>query len=46
MAETHKSSRIGVFYCGSALLVKPLRELCQEFTLHSSTRFQFHKENF
>ncbi|XP_061963966.1 putative respiratory burst oxidase homolog protein H [Populus nigra] len=46
MAETHKSSRIGVFYCGSALLVKTLRELCQEFTLDSSTRFQFHKENF
>ncbi|KAJ6755782.1 RESPIRATORY BURST OXIDASE-like protein J-RELATED [Salix purpurea] len=46
MAETHKSSRIGVFYCGSALLVKPLAELCQEFTLNSSTRFQFHKENF
>jgi hypothetical protein len=36
----------GVFYCGSALLVKTLRELCQEFTLDSSTRFQFHKENF
>ncbi|CAK7324916.1 unnamed protein product [Dovyalis caffra] len=46
MADKHKSSRIGVFYCGSALLVKPLRELCQEFTLNSTTRFQFHKENF
>ncbi|XP_024019133.1 putative respiratory burst oxidase homolog protein H [Morus notabilis] len=46
MASTHQSSRIGVFYCGSATLSKPLKKLCQEFSLNSSTRFHFHKENF
>ncbi|PON84172.1 Respiratory burst oxidase [Trema orientale] len=46
MASRHESSRIGVFYCGSNTLTKPLKKLCQEFSLNSSTRFHFHKENF
>ncbi|KAI8015586.1 hypothetical protein LOK49_LG05G01154 [Camellia lanceoleosa] len=46
LANTHKSSRIGVFYCGSPMLTKPIKKLCQEFSLNSSTRFHFHKENF
>ncbi|GAB2274289.1 hypothetical protein Dimus_009055 [Dionaea muscipula] len=46
LASTHASSRIGVFYCGSAMLTKQLKELCQEFSLNTTTRFQFHKENF
>ncbi|XP_009611455.1 putative respiratory burst oxidase homolog protein H isoform X2 [Nicotiana tomentosiformis] len=46
LAAAHPSSRIGVFYCGSPTLTKPLRRLCQEFSLNSSTRFNFHKENF
>ncbi|KAJ7950337.1 Respiratory burst oxidase [Quillaja saponaria] len=46
LATTHESSRIGVFYCGSPTLTKPLKELCQEFSSNSSTRFHFHKENF
>ncbi|GLU11707.1 hypothetical protein SLE2022_284330 [Rubroshorea leprosula] len=46
LANTHQSSRIGVFYCGSATLTKPLKKLCKEFNLESSTKFQFHKENF
>ncbi|CAL8999351.1 unnamed protein product [Prunus brigantina] len=46
LAATHQSSRIGVFYCGSPTLTKTLRQLCLEFSLNSSTRFQFHKENF
>ncbi|KAK6144539.1 hypothetical protein DH2020_021359 [Rehmannia glutinosa] len=46
LASVHPSTRIGVFYCGSAALTKPLKKLCQEFTMNSSTRFQFHKENF
>ncbi|PIN10074.1 Ferric reductase, NADH/NADPH oxidase [Handroanthus impetiginosus] len=46
LANTHPSSRIGVFYCGSPTLTKPLKKLCQEFSMNSSTRFQFHKENF
>ncbi|XP_004492338.1 putative respiratory burst oxidase homolog protein H isoform X2 [Cicer arietinum] len=46
LATTHQSSRIGVFYCGSPTLTKTLKDLCQDFSLNSSTRFQFHKENF
>ncbi|KAM6578745.1 hypothetical protein CsatB_030582 [Cannabis sativa] len=46
LATKHEASRIGVFYCGSATLTKPLKKLCQEFSLNSSTRFHFHKENF
>ncbi|PRQ33834.1 putative NAD(P)H oxidase (H(2)O(2)-forming) [Rosa chinensis] len=46
LAAAHQSSRIGVFYCGSPTLIKTLKELCLEFSLNSSTRFQFHKENF
>ncbi|KAK9280383.1 hypothetical protein L1049_014072 [Liquidambar formosana] len=46
LASTHESSRIGVFYCGSPTLTKPLKRLCQEFSLNTATRFHFHKENF
>ncbi|KAJ0084102.1 hypothetical protein Patl1_30817 [Pistacia atlantica] len=46
LANDHDSSRIGVFYCGSATLTKTLKELCAEFTLETPTRFEFHKENF
>ncbi|XP_047320950.1 putative respiratory burst oxidase homolog protein H [Impatiens glandulifera] len=46
LSTTHGSSRIGVFYCGSATLVKELKELCREFSQNTSTRFHFHKENF
>ncbi|AES79267.2 putative respiratory burst oxidase homolog protein H isoform X2 [Medicago truncatula] len=46
LATTHESSRIGVFYCGSPTLTKSLKSLCQEFSLNTSTRFHFHKENF
>ncbi|XP_002281695.1 putative respiratory burst oxidase homolog protein H [Vitis vinifera] len=46
LASTHQSAKIGVFYCGSPTLAKPLRQLCKEFSLNSSTRFHFHKENF
>ncbi|XP_050371359.1 putative respiratory burst oxidase homolog protein H [Argentina anserina] len=46
MATAHPQSRIGVFYCGTPTLVKTLKDLCLEFSLNSSTRFQFHKENF
>ncbi|KAF2300459.1 hypothetical protein GH714_013561 [Hevea brasiliensis] len=46
LASTHPSSRIGVFYCGSETLAKPLKKLCQEFNFDSTTRFEFHKENF
>ncbi|XP_054781479.1 putative respiratory burst oxidase homolog protein H isoform X2 [Prosopis cineraria] len=46
LASTHENSRIGVFYCGSPTLTNTLKTLCQEFSLVSSTRFTFHKENF
>ncbi|CAH8380782.1 unnamed protein product [Eruca vesicaria subsp. sativa] len=46
LSSKHEASRIGVFYCGSPALVRPLNSLCQEFSLESSTRFTFHKENF
>ncbi|KAL8516150.1 hypothetical protein ACS0TY_014715 [Phlomoides rotata] len=46
LTSAHPSTRIGVFYCGSPALTKPLMKLCQEFTMNSSTRFHFHKENF
>ncbi|KAF6150563.1 hypothetical protein GIB67_030364 [Kingdonia uniflora] len=46
LAKTHRSSRIGVFYCGSPTLTKMLKDLCSEFSYNSSTRFHFHKENF
>ncbi|XAR60515.1 NAD(P)H oxidase [Bertholletia excelsa] len=46
LTDTHPYSRIGVFYCGSPALTKELKKLCQEFSLNSTTRFHFHKENF
>ncbi|KAI4354442.1 hypothetical protein L6164_003302 [Bauhinia variegata] len=46
LESKHESSRIGVFYCGSPALVKTLKTLCYDFSLNSSTRFTFHKENF
>ncbi|XP_017246093.2 putative respiratory burst oxidase homolog protein H [Daucus carota subsp. sativus] len=46
LATTHDKHIIGVFYCGSPTLTKPLRELCEEFSLETSSRFEFHKENF
>ncbi|KAL6608038.1 hypothetical protein ACP70R_041101 [Stipagrostis hirtigluma subsp. patula] len=46
LANSHKNSRIGVFYCGSPTLTKTLRDLSIEFSHTSTTRFHFHKENF
>ncbi|XP_072954122.1 putative respiratory burst oxidase homolog protein H [Typha angustifolia] len=46
LANAHKNSRIGVFYCGSPTLTKQLKDLSKEFSHTTSTRFHFHKENF
>ncbi|KAF3321926.1 putative respiratory burst oxidase protein H [Carex littledalei] len=46
LADAHKNSRIGVFYCGSPTLTKMLRDLSKEFSHTTDTRFHFHKENF
>ncbi|MED6180340.1 hypothetical protein PIB30_009408 [Stylosanthes scabra] len=46
LASQHANRRIGVFYCGSPTLTPTLRNLCKEFSLNTTTRFAFHKENF
>lgn len=46
IALMHKDSRVGVFYCGPAALTDDLRQLSLDFTRKTSTRFDFHKENF
>ncbi|XP_076920587.1 respiratory burst oxidase homolog protein C-like [Bidens hawaiensis] len=45
IAENHKGSRIGVFYCGLPALAKELKKQAAYFT-DQSTSFVFHKENF
>ncbi|CAN6199775.1 unnamed protein product [Urochloa humidicola] len=46
LANAHKNSRIGVFYCGSQTLTKQLKDLSKEFSQTTTARFHFHKENF
>ncbi|XP_042384535.1 putative respiratory burst oxidase homolog protein H [Zingiber officinale] len=46
LASTHKACSIGVFYCGPSNLAKQLRDLSMEFSHDTTTRFDFHKENF
>ncbi|KAJ1687714.1 hypothetical protein LUZ63_019104 [Rhynchospora breviuscula] len=46
VAVKHPDERVGVFYCGEPILVKQLKQLSQDFTHKTSTRFEFHKENF
>lgn len=36
----------GVFYCGAPGLTGELRRLAQDFSRKTSTKFDFHKENF
>ncbi|KAJ6397499.1 hypothetical protein OIU77_018500 [Salix suchowensis] len=38
--------RVGVFYCGAPGLTGELRRLAQDFSRKTSTKFDFHKENF
>jgi respiratory burst oxidase len=35
-----------VFYCGAPVLTRELLDLPQDFSRKTSTRFDFHKENF
>ncbi|XP_062182578.1 respiratory burst oxidase homolog protein B-like [Phragmites australis] len=42
----HRDQRVGVFYCGAPVLTKELRELAQDFSRKTTTKFEFHKENF
>ncbi|TVU24687.1 hypothetical protein EJB05_27139 [Eragrostis curvula] len=46
IALNHRDQRVGVFYCGAPVLTKELRELAQDFSRKTSTKFEFHKENF
>ncbi|KAF2911135.1 hypothetical protein DAI22_11g154800 [Oryza sativa Japonica Group] len=46
IALNHRDQRVGVFYCGAPVLTKELRELAQDFSRKTSTKFDFHKENF
>ncbi|MCO5555448.1 hypothetical protein L7F22_008993 [Adiantum nelumboides] len=46
LATIHKGARIGVFYCGPPLLAKELDNLVRDYNQVSTTRFEFHKENF
>ncbi|XP_039133923.1 respiratory burst oxidase homolog protein C-like [Dioscorea cayenensis subsp. rotundata] len=46
IALAHRDQRIGVFYCGAAGLTKELHQLALDFSRKTSTKFDFHKENF
>ncbi|KAK9715619.1 hypothetical protein RND81_06G177500 [Saponaria officinalis] len=46
IAKKHPYSTIGVFYCGRPVLAKELKKLSQEMNHKTSTRFEFHKEQF
>ncbi|KAF8390786.1 hypothetical protein HHK36_025314 [Tetracentron sinense] len=46
IALNHRDSRVGVFYCGAPALTKELRHLALDFSHKTSTKFEFHKENF
>ncbi|EPS73914.1 hypothetical protein M569_00842 [Genlisea aurea] len=46
IALNHPETRVGVFYCGAPPPVKELRQLASDFSHKTSTKFDFHKENF
>ncbi|KAF3334414.1 respiratory burst oxidase protein B-like protein [Carex littledalei] len=46
IALNHRDKRVGVFYCGAPVLTKELRQLAQDFSRKTTTKFEFHKENF
>ncbi|PRQ18130.1 putative NAD(P)H oxidase (H(2)O(2)-forming) [Rosa chinensis] len=46
IALDHTNAKVGVFYCGAPVLTEGLRQLALDFNHRTSTRFEFHKENF
>ncbi|KAJ1439027.1 Riboflavin synthase-like beta-barrel [Sesbania bispinosa] len=46
IALKYPNKRVGVFYCGTHKLVGQLRRLSLDFSRKTSTKFDFHKENF
>ncbi|CAL4983447.1 unnamed protein product [Urochloa decumbens] len=46
IALNHRDQRVGVFYSGEPVLVQQLRELAQDFSWKTTTKFEFHGMNF
>jgi respiratory burst oxidase len=46
IALNHTNARVGVFYCGAPGLTKELKQHALDFSHKTSTKFEFHKENF
>ncbi|XP_027340100.1 respiratory burst oxidase homolog protein C isoform X3 [Abrus precatorius] len=46
IALNHPHARVGVFYCGPSTLTQVLRQLALDFSHNTSTKYDFHKENF
>ncbi|KAK7318363.1 hypothetical protein RJT34_03062 [Clitoria ternatea] len=46
IALNHPNARVGVFYCGPSNLTRDLRKLALDFSHNTSTKYDFHKENF
>nr|BAX24556.1 respiratory burst oxidase homolog protein B [Nicotiana benthamiana] len=46
IALNHPEAKVGVFYCGAPALTKELRQHALDFSHKTSTKFDFHKENF
>lgn len=43
----HQGQKVGVFFCGPAVLSKQLYKYCRKYTSSSTnTSFVYHKENF
>nr|ABW87870.1 NADPH oxidase [Nicotiana attenuata] len=46
IALNHPEAKVGVFYCGAPALTNELRQHAWDFSHKTSTKFDFHKENF
>ncbi|XP_062091826.1 respiratory burst oxidase homolog protein B-like [Humulus lupulus] len=46
LAMNHVDQKIGVFYCGGPPLSHEIKNLSQELSRKSTTKFDFHKETF
>ncbi|OIV97039.1 hypothetical protein TanjilG_11556 [Lupinus angustifolius] len=46
IALNHSQARVGVFYCGPPALTQELRQLSSDFSRNTTTKYDFHKENF
>ncbi|KAL9248121.1 hypothetical protein vseg_021479 [Gypsophila vaccaria] len=46
VARKNPNKTVGVFYCGAPGLIKSLKNLSRVFSRNTSTKFDFHKENF